>query len=110
MGVNCDQAHGLFGCKRAEPLPHPRGRQAEAPRPAHLDGDEIAVLGITGSVGGDRQFAAKIFLVDRGEPPAAAGELAEHAQHAMLDAIDDLDGAALVADAILGVAGFLHPQ
>ena len=57
-----------------------------------------------------RKLAAEILLVDGAEPPAAARKLAEDAEHALLGAIDDLDGAALVEDAVLGVARFLGAQ
>ena len=73
MGVDRDQADGLFGRKRAEPLLHLAGSQTKTARAHEIDADEIAVLG-AGTVGfRDVQFAAGLFLVDRNQPAAAAG-------------------------------------
>ena len=45
---------------------------------------------------GDVQFAAGLLLVDRNQPPAAAGQGAEDSEHAGLGVIDDLDDAAAI--------------
>ncbi len=91
-------------CERAELFLDAAGGQAEAPLPRHLDGDEIAVLGISGGAGRDRNLAPELFLVDRRQPAGAAGQRAENAEHAMLGAVDDLDDPSAVADRLL--AGF----
>src|ERR1700674_1566735 len=103
MGVNGDEAHGFLARERAEPLLHARRGQAEPSAAAYLDGDQIAVLRILRGTGGDGELAPEILLVDRGEPPAAARKLAEDAEHAVPDPVDDLDGAALVADLVVAV-------
>src|SRR5262249_26257244 len=87
-----------------EPLLDPRRGQAEASAPAHLDGDEVAFFGFMGCAGRDGELTTEAFLVDRGQPAAAVRQLAEDAEHAVLGATDDLDGAALVENAVLGVA------
>src|ERR1700730_9993198 len=102
-GVNGDEAHGFLARERAEPLLHAPDGQAEQSAGDHLDGNQIAVLRIVRGAGGYRELAPQILLVDRGEPPATARELAENAEHAVLYAVDDLDGAALVADLVVAV-------
>ena len=72
----------------------PAGR----PKPAlarHLDGDKIAVDGAGSALARDRQLATELFLVDRNKPPAAVGQSAKNAEHALLGAVDQLDDAAV---------------
>ena len=86
------------------------GGQAEAARPHDLDGDEIAILGVRGGAGRDRDLAAELLLVDRDQSPAAARQGAEDAEHPLPGAIDDLDDAAGMADRLVGLAGLLDAQ
>ena len=71
------------------------GRQAKPALACHLDGDKIAVGGAGGALARDRQFTTELFLVDRNKPPAAIGQSAKNAEHAMLGAVDQLDDAAV---------------
>ena len=60
--------------------------------------------------GRDRKLLAELLLVDRGEPPAAAGERAVNAEHALLGPVDELDDAPAVADRVVLLAALLDPQ
>ncbi len=85
--------------------------ESEPPRPGrHLDRHQIAVLRIAAGAGRDRKLAAELLLVDRREPPAAARQRAEDAEHALLGPVDDLDDAAAVADRFVVFAALLDPQ
>ena len=97
VGVDRDQADRALGLERAELFLDARRRQAEAAGTRHADGDQVAVLGVGGCAGRDRKLAAELLLVDRHEPAAAARQRAEHAEHALRRAVDDLDDAAAVA-------------
>ena len=105
-----DQAHCALALERAQPLLHAALRQAIAARTGHLDRDEIAVLRVAGGARRDRQFVAEVLLVDRREPPAAAGLGAEDAEHPPFGAINQLDDARAVADRIAVFAALLDPQ
>ena len=59
--------------------------------------------------GRNGELLAQHFLVDRLEPPAAVGQLAEDPDHPLLGMVDDLDDAAAVADAVVFL-GFLDMQ
>ena len=94
VGMDGDQADGALALERAEPLDDGAGGQAEAAVPRDFDRDEIAVDRARRGVGRNAQFAAELLLVDRHQPPAAAGKAAKNAERAMLGAIDQLDDAA----------------
>ena len=80
MGVDRDQADGLFGRERAEPLLHLARSKSETAGAHEFDTDEIAVLR-AGAVGfRDVQFAPGLFLVDRHQPSAALGQGADRCQ------------------------------
>ncbi len=86
--------------KRAEALDHARGRQSEPRRARCFDRDQVAVLGIRGCAGGDREFLAEHLLVDRLQPAAAVRISAEYPEHAVLGMIDDLDDAAAMTNSV----------
>ena len=72
---------------RAVGKPKPRARH-------DFDGDEIAIRGFQARAGRNRELATELLLVDRNEPAAAVRQCAEHAEDALLGAIDQLDDAA----------------
>ena len=104
VGMNGDQADGLFAGDRAQPFPDLAGGEAEPARTREVDGDEIAVLGAVGVGLGDIEFAAGLLLVDGDEPSATCGQRPEHAEHAVFGMIDDLDDAAPIGGAV-GILG-----
>src|SRR5262249_51700575 len=73
-----------------EPLDDAAGWKAKPSVPAHLYGDEIAVGSACCGLGGNREFAAELLLVDRNEPAAAARKRAENSERAMFGAVDKL--------------------
>ncbi len=94
VGMDGDQADGAFALDRSEPFHDGRDRNTEPAVTCNLDGDEVAVHRACGCARRNRQFAAKLLLVDRHQAPAAAGNAAKDAEHAVLGAIDELDDAA----------------
>jgi hypothetical protein len=58
---------------------------------AHLDGNKIAVGGARCRLGGNREFAAELLLIDRNEPAAAARKRTENTERAMFGAVDKLN-------------------
>ena len=104
MGVDCDQADRALGLERTEPLFHLARGQPIAASAQKLDGDQIAVLGLHAVAPGNGKLAADVLLVDRHQPAAAVGQLAENAQHAMLGLIEQFyDAAARMGDLVLVV-------
>src|SRR5262245_43994637 len=110
VGVDRDHADRALARERAELLLDAARRQSEAALLRHLDGDKVAVLGAIGRARRDRDLAPELLLVDRREPAGAVGQRAENAEHALLDAVDDLDDASAVADGVGLLAGFLDAQ
>ena len=87
--MNGDEAHRPFGCETAEFFAHPHGRQAEAARAQHIDGDEIAVTRFACATLGDDEFARpRVALVDRHDAAATGGVGAENAEHLRLGALE----------------------
>src|SRR5262249_4784990 len=95
--------------ERTQPFHHFGARQAEPAAARDLDGDEIAFLRAVDGGSRNGELAAETLLVDRNQPPAVA-DLAEHAEHAVLGAVDDLDGAALVGNGVLAFGRLFDPQ
>src|SRR6516164_10310148 len=89
VGVNGDQAHGALGLERAEPLDDASVRQAKSSVPGHLDGNEITVGSARCRLGGNRDFAAELLLIDWNEPAAAARKRAENTERAVFGAVDE---------------------
>src|SRR6266852_7109108 len=110
VGMDRDHADRALALERAEPLRHPRGRQAEARGLRHLDGDQVAIRRVAALAGGNCKLAAAVLLVDRRQPAAAGRQRAENAEHALLGAVDDLDDAAAVADRVAVRLDLLGPQ
>ena len=104
-----DEADRLLGADRAEPLPHPRGRQPEAAGPAEGRGDEVAVAGLALVAGADQDLALAGLLVDRDEPPAALRQRPEDAERLGPLLGDDLDDPAGILVQV-GVAHRLDPD
>ena len=93
--MNGDEAHRPFRGETAESFAHPHGRQAEAARTQHIDGDEIAVHRFAGATFRDGEFAcARVALVDRHDATAAGGIGAENAEHLRLGALEEFYDAA----------------
>ena len=86
----------------------PVGRPRRGARPVST-ATRSPSCGVAGGAGGNGEFLAEHFLVDRLEPAAAIRRFAENAQHALLGPVDDLDDAAAVADAVV-FFGFLDVQ
>src|SRR6516162_7330776 len=69
-----------------------------------------ATAGVCAGARWDRKLLAELFLVNRREPPAAAGRRAVNAEHALPGAVDELDDAPAVADRIVLFDALLDPQ
>src|SRR4051812_17755299 len=95
-----DQADGALALERAEPFGHACGRQAEAPMPGQVDGDEIAVSRFAGGARRNVGFASDLLLDDRDQPPAAARQCAENPDLALLPTVQHLDDAPSVTDGL----------
>src|SRR5580658_831039 len=94
VSVDGDQADRPLVLKRTKPLHDLAGRQTELAVASDFDRDKIAVFRAAGVGGSDGSLAAKLFLVDRNEPPAAVWQAAKNAEHAMLSAVDEFYDAA----------------
>jgi hypothetical protein len=89
--MNGDQADSALGLERAEPFDDPAGGEAKSSMPGNLDGDEIAIGCASGCIGSDREFAAKLLLVDRNQPSAAARKRTKNTERTMFCPVDKLD-------------------
>ena len=87
VGMNRDQADGALALYRTKSFNDRARWQTESAIARHLDCDQIAINGAQGAIGRDRHLAAELFLVDRHQPAAAAGQPAKNTEHAMFCAV-----------------------
>src|SRR5579862_4918621 len=88
--MNRDQADGALALDRTQSFNDRAHWQTESAIARHFNRNKIAIDGAQGAIGRDRHLAPELFLVDRHQPSAAAGQPAKNAEHAMLGAVQKL--------------------
>ena len=93
VGVDGDQADGALALERTKSRDDGARGKPEPAVPRYFDRHKVAIDRACGGVWRDAHFAAELFLVDRHQPAAAAGQAAKDSERATLGAIDQLDDA-----------------
>src|ERR1700674_1092305 len=110
VGVDRDQADRALALHRAQALAHLHLRLPVGALLEEIGHHEVTFHGAAFAAFGHHQLAAEAFLVHRHEAAAAAGRRPEDAKDLRARLLDELDDAAVVADRVLGIAGFLGAQ
>ena len=106
-----DEADRALALERAEPLLHPRGRQAEAALARELDRDQVAVLRASAvAPGGMSSSRPSCFLSTGTSRPPPFGSARKMPSWRCLRAVEHLDDAAGVADRFAFLAALLGAQ
>src|SRR5690349_5038158 len=103
MRSDSDHADRLLAFQRAEPLGDLALRRAEPDWFGNFNGNKVAVLSAAGSVGGNFQLAAELFLLDRLDAAAAVGCSVKDAKDALLRLLQHANDAAPIFEAVLAI-------